>query len=119
MEMCAAFYAHVVSIVPGSTSINELRLLTAIGLATLKDQHVGVTELAIQLGIPLSTASRLVAKLCEAGRVVAIKHPRDDRRRSLRFSSRYMDGLGEWAQRWLSICDQLALSPGAAAAPAQ
>jgi hypothetical protein len=116
MEMCAAFYAHVVSIVPGSTSVNELRLLTAIGLATLKDQHVGVTELALQLGIPLSTASRLVAKLCEGGRVVSIKHPRDDRRRSLRFSSRHLDGLGEWAQTWLAICDQLTGGPAPLAA---
>jgi DNA-binding MarR family transcriptional regulator len=90
MEMCAAFYAHLISIVPGSTSVNELRLLTAIGLATFKDQHVGVTELSTQLGIPLSTASRLVAKLCEDGRVVSIKHPRDDRRRSLRFSVGHM-----------------------------
>jgi DNA-binding MarR family transcriptional regulator len=108
MEASAAFFSHLCSIVPGSTSLNELRLLTSIGLATLKDQHIGVTELSAELGIPLSTASRLIAKLCEDGRVVSIKHPRDDRRRTLRFSPVHLDGLAEWAQRWLSIREQIA-----------
>ena len=108
MEANAAFYAHLCSVLPGSTSLNELRLLTSIGLATLKEQHIGVTELSTQLGIPLSTASRLVGKLCEDGRVVYVKHPRDDRRRSLRFSAVHLDGLAEWAQRWFSIREQIA-----------
>jgi DNA-binding MarR family transcriptional regulator len=111
MEMCAAFYAHLLSIVPGSTSVNQLRVLSAIGLASFKDEHVGITELATQLGIPLSTASRIVAKLCDKGCVISVKHPRDDRRRSLNFSSRHMDGLAQWAQGWLSIREQLAEVP--------
>jgi DNA-binding MarR family transcriptional regulator len=109
MEANAAFFSHLCSLVPGSTSLNELRLLTSIGLATLKDQHIGVTELSTELGIPLSTASRLVAKLCEDGRVICVKHPRDDRRRSLRFSPTLLDGLADWAQRWFSIREQIAL----------
>ena len=116
MEANAAFYAHLCSVVPGSTSLNELRLLTSIGLATLKDQHTGVTELSNQLDIPLSTASRLVAKLCEDGRVICVKHPRDDRRRSLRFSPVLLDGLAEWAQRWFSIREKIAPAPAPAPA---
>jgi len=122
MEANAAFYAHLCSLLPGSTSLNELRLLTSIGLATLKDQHIGVTELSTELRIPLSTASRLVAKLCEDGRVICIKHPRDDRRRSLRFSPVHLDGLAEWAQRWFSIREQIGAGPAReqiAAAPAR
>lgn len=115
MEATAAFYTHLCSVVPGSTSLNELRLLTSIGLATLRDQHIGVTELSAELGIPLSTASRLVAKLCEDGRVVCIKHPRDDRRRSLKFSPVHLDGLANWAQSWFSIREQIA-TPTAAPA---
>lgn len=111
MEASAAFYAHLCSVVPGSTSLNELRLLTSIGLATLKDQHIGVTELSAELGIPLSTASRLVAKLCEDGRVICVKHPRDDRRRSLRFSPLHLDGLADWAQRWFSIREKIVPAP--------
>jgi hypothetical protein len=107
MEANAAFYTHLCSVVPGSTSLNELRLLTSIGLATLKDQHIGVTELSSELGIPLSTASRLVAKLCEDGRVICIKHPHDDRRRSLKFSPVLLDGLADWAHRWFSIRENL------------
>lgn len=108
MEANAAFYAHLCSVVPGSTSLNELRLLTSIGLATLKEQHIGVTELSTQLNIPLSTASRLVAKLCEDGRVVCVRHPHDDRRRSLRFSPGHLDGLANWARIWFSIREQIA-----------
>ena len=119
MEANAAFYAHLCSVVPGSTSLNELRLLTSIGLATLKDQHTGVTELSNQLDIPLSTASRLVAKLCEDGRVICVKHPRDDRRRSLRFSPVLLDGLAEWAQRWFSIREKIAPALAPAPAPAR
>jgi DNA-binding MarR family transcriptional regulator len=111
MELCAAFYAHVVSIVPGSTSLNELRVLTAIGLATFKDEHIGITELATQLGIPLSTASRLVAKLCDDGCVICVKHPHDDRRKSLRFSSQHIDDLAQWTHGWLTIREQLAEAP--------
>jgi DNA-binding MarR family transcriptional regulator len=111
MEASADFYAHLCSVVPGSTSLNELRLLTSIGLATLKDQHIGVTELSTQLNIPLSTASRLVAKLCEDGRVICVRHPRDDRRRSLRFSPVHLDGLAEWARSWFAIREQIATPP--------
>ena len=116
MEANAAFYTHLCSVLPGSTSLNELRLLTSIGLATLKDQHIGVTELSVQLGIPLSTASRLVAKLCEDGRVICVKHPHDDRRRSLKFSPIHLDGLADWAQRWFSIREQIAAARPASAA---
>ena len=111
MELCAAFYAHLCSIVPGSTSINELRVLTSIGLATLKDQHVGVTELATELDIPLSTASRIVAKLCEDGAVVSIRHARDDRRRSLRISPDHLESLAQWAHGWVSIREQMPEAP--------
>ena len=114
MEANAAFYAHLCSIVPGSTSLNELRLLTSIGLATLRDQHIGATELSTQLNIPLSTASRLVAKLSEEGRVICVRHPHDDRRRSLRFSPVHLSGLAEWAQAWFSIREQIAAAPAPA-----
>jgi DNA-binding MarR family transcriptional regulator len=111
MELCAAVYAHLLSIVPGSTSVNELRVLTAIGLASLKDEHVGITEFATSLRIPLSTASRLVAKLCARGCVISVKHPRDDRRRNLRISLRHMDSLAQWTHGWLSIREKLADVP--------
>lgn len=111
MEMCAAFYAHLLTLVPGTTSINELRVFTAIGLATFRDEHVGITELSNQLGIPLSTMSRLVTKLSDEGNVIAIKHPRDDRRRTLRFSPRHLESVSDWTQRWISIREQLAEFP--------
>jgi DNA-binding MarR family transcriptional regulator len=111
MEMCAAFYAHLLSIVPGSTSVNELRVLTAIGLATLKNEHIGITELATQLHIPLSTASRIVANLTDNGSVISVRHPRDDRRKTLQLSSRHRESLAEWAQGWFSIRERLAEAP--------
>jgi hypothetical protein len=106
MEWCAVFYTHLLSIVPGSTSVNKLRVLCAIGLATFDDKHVGITELATELNLPLSTTSRLVAGLCHDGDVISVRHSRDERRRTLRFSSRHLERLAEWADCFqpLAIC---------------
>jgi DNA-binding MarR family transcriptional regulator len=111
MELCAEFYAHVCSILPGSTSVNELRVLTAIGLATLNGQHIGITEISTALDIPLSTASRIVSKFSESGAVIAVKHPQDDRRRSLRISSQHLECLTQWAHGWVAIHEQMPEAP--------
>jgi DNA-binding MarR family transcriptional regulator len=102
MEWCASLYAQLASIVPGSTSVNELRVLTAIGLATLKDEHIGISELARELKLPLSSTSRLVARLRGAGVVTSVKHPLDDRRRSLQVSTKHMASLSKWAKIWVA-----------------
>ena len=107
MELCSAFFEHLADSVPGSTSVNELRILAAIGMATIKDEQIGVTALARRLNIPLSTTSRHCARLCEVGRVVALTDPRDDRRKYLRFSSTSMEGFALWAQGCLSIREQV------------
>ena len=107
MELFSAFYTHLMSLVPGSTSLNELRVMAAIGIATLEDEHIGITELSARLDIPLSTASRLAARLCADGNVVAMRHPRDDRRRSLRLTTEHLDRLADWIQHWVSIREHL------------
>ena len=111
MKLCADFYAHLCSIVPGTTSVNELRVLTAIGLATHNSEHIGITEIATELNIPLSTASRIVTKFSESGAVISIKHPRDDRRRSLRISSAHMECLEQWAHGCVAIHAQRPEAP--------
>jgi DNA-binding MarR family transcriptional regulator len=103
MEWCAALYAQLASIVPGSTSVNELRVLTAVGLATIEDEHIGITELAKELKLPLSSTSRLVARLRDAGVVTSVKHPLDDRRRTLKLSSQHMASLSQWAKDWIAV----------------
>ena len=107
MELCSAFFEHLASTLPGSTSVNELRILATIGLATLRDEQLGVTALASSLSIPLSTTSRHVARLCDEGRVIALTHPHDDRRRYLRFSAASMEGFACWAQGCLSIRERM------------
>ena len=68
-----------------SVTLVHLRALQEVARGYLSGELIGVTEVAKNLGIPMSTASRLLAQLGDfepdgMGFITQVRHPKDRRR---------------------------------------
>lgn len=81
----------VIDTIGADVTFADLRLLQAVARAHLSDEQVGVTEIAARIGVPMSTASRMVAQLGDfepggKGYLTQVSHPKDRRRKVLKLT---------------------------------
>lgn len=75
----------VIDTIGADVTFADLRLLQQVARANVTGEQVGVTEIANELGVPMSTASRMIAQLSDfepggKGYITQTSHPRDRRR---------------------------------------
>ena len=97
------YYDILAEFVPGDTTVNELRILTALAMASCSGTGTSVSEIAEKTGISRATVSRLVTQWMEAGRITESPHPKDGRRRILDFSEEAKRYSGFWSKRLISL----------------
>lgn len=68
---------------PGTTTLNELRIIAEIVTKTSLGEDISVTILSNSLGMPLSTVSTQVTEMIAKGWIEEEIHPEDRRKRFL------------------------------------
>jgi DNA-binding MarR family transcriptional regulator len=71
---------------PGTTTLNELRIIAEIVTKTALGEEIGVTSLSKSLGMPLSTISTHVTDMISKGWIGEEINPEDRRKRFLTMS---------------------------------
>lgn len=103
VDFAKQFYEILAEFVPGDTTVNELRILTAVAVASATEEGTSVSEIAETYGISKGTVSRLITTWMAAGRISESPHPKDGRRRILSFSDEARRFSRHWAQRLATI----------------
>lgn len=75
----------VINTIGADVTFADLRLLQAVAHAQVNGELAGVTEIANRIGVPMSTASRMIAHLSDfepggKGYLTQTNHPNDRRR---------------------------------------
>ena len=97
------YYDILADFVPGDTTVNELRILTELAVASSSGTGTSVSEIADRTEISRATVSRLVTQWMAAGRITESPHPKDGRRRILDFSGEAKQFSGYWSQRVIPL----------------
>ena len=93
------FYDLLADFLPGDTTLNELRVLTAVAEVAVQERGTSVTEISANCGIAKTTVSRLISHWIEQGTIEERHHPSEGRRRILSFSDEAHRLNHDWAQR--------------------
>jgi len=89
MEECSKIIRAVIDgaidTIGADVTFVHLRMMQEIARGHISDELMGVTEVARNLGLPMSTASRMVSQLGNfdsggKGYVTQVSHPKDRRR---------------------------------------
>ena len=75
----------------GSTTLNELTMLNYGFVCNARGEEVSVTNAARDLGMPKSTASRILTGIRAKGFVTEETHPTDRRKRVFRLKAAYLN----------------------------
>ena len=115
MDQCVYFardyYRVLAEFLPGDTTLNELRVLTAVAEAASKGEPTSVSEIADVNDISRATVSRLITQWMAAGQITEEPHPKDGRRRRLSFTGEARDLCERWARRTVEALSETPLPP--------
>ena len=103
VQFAKEFYDILAEFVPGDTTVNQLRILTALAVAGSTGEATSVSEIADIYGISQATVSRLITEYVDAGRISESPHPKDGRRRVLRINDEAQRYSRMWAERVATI----------------
>ena len=117
VAFASAFYDLLAEYLPGDTTLNELRVLTAVakaslpreeaeaegGAETVAERGTSVTQIAADTGVSRTTVSRMISQWSEAGQIVESPHPEDGRRRILGFTEEAHRLNAEWSAKAKAI----------------
>ena len=84
-QLARAVIEGVIDTIGADVTFADLRLLQTVARAQMNGEQIGVTEIAGKLGVPMSTASRMIAHLSDfepggKGYITQTSHPKDRRR---------------------------------------
>lgn len=84
-QVARAVIEGVIDTIGADVTFADLRLLQEVARAHVNGEQIGVTEIANKLGVPMSTASRMIAHLSDfepggKGYITQTSHPEDRRR---------------------------------------
>ena len=103
-DFMKSIYELLAAYLPGDTTLNELRVLTAVALASKRDgKGTSVSEIADETGISRATVSRLIAQWTEADQIREDPHPSDGRRRILGFTEKAHSLNREWSTKMWKV----------------
>ena len=88
----------------GATTLNELVMLNYGFVCHLREEAIYVTTAASDLGMPKSTASRILTGMRAKGLVTEQVHVKDRRRRIFRLSDTYLSRGDDDIQNMLKWC---------------
>lgn len=94
VDVAREFYDLLASLLPGDTTLNELRVLTEVASSK---SGTSVCEIAKRTGVSTTTVSRLIGQWSNAGQIVERPHPDDGRRKILTLSVEAKKMNAEWA----------------------
>ena len=105
VSFARGFYDVLAEFLPGDTTLNELRALTAVAEAAVQQRETSVSEISATSGIAKTTVSRLIGHWIAEGTIRENPHPNDGRRRILSFSDEAHELNQIWAQRLESLLE--------------